>query len=200
VLVTTSPRSPPLGAGWRYMIVEVALIAAIFVPVAGSPPVRAFLRDLPRAAQFGLVLFFGLVIYGHLADSSYRTFPFVVWWMYGVEKAPHVVQYERYTGLTSTGHEELLVPQRLFPSLGQNRIAVALRDAVHHIDSSSRDRERAEALLLSLGRAYNRTTPANLVQTVIATQCGVPAEAWHPSVTLSCREVLRVQIPLHWSS
>ena len=182
------------------MLVEVALIAAIVVPVACSPPVRAFVGALPRTARLGLILFFGLVVYGHLADSPYRTFPFVVWWMYGVEKSPHVVQYERYTGLTSMGREELLDPQRLFPSLGQNRISVALREALHHVDGGSRDRERAQAFLLSLGRAHNRANSAEPLRTVIATECRVPIEDWDPGAPHSCREVLRVEIPQHGSS
>jgi hypothetical protein len=172
---------------------EGVLIGAVLAPLALSPPVRQYAGTLPRSARVAVLLFFSLLVAGHLARMDQRTFPFVVWWMYGVEKSPRGILYEQYSGLTASGALVPLYPSSAFPSLDQGRIVNPLRPRMRWLPQSQEARVEATMLLTAVARAVNRSRMDPVV-TVIATRCELSADEWLRGVPFRCRENLRFDL------
>jgi hypothetical protein len=174
---------------------EITLIGAALLPLALSRDAWAFARRVPAAALFCTLLFFALLLAGHLAAAPSRTFPFVTWWMYGLPKRD-VIEFERYVGVTALGREEHLIPGALFPSLGRGtfRLANPLRDAVRSAAAHPDNRARAEALLVALAQARNRTNPRDPVRLVRVVHCALPVRDWKPDAPFDCCQLLSVDV------
>lgn len=176
-------------------LLELVLIGTVVVSLACSPPVRTYVRSLPLPARLALALFVALLASGHLARIDRWTFPFVGWRMYGVERKPQEIVYERYFGITVSGRRVTLSPTDAFPSLTKGRIRSPLARHVALAPGDDQSWQKASALLTAIARARNRDAPDDPLRTIVATRCRSSAEAWAPTGAFLCRDQLTIEIP-----
>ncbi len=109
--------STPLAVFDPPAFLQLVLLAAVFYPLVRNKRFQQFLQQLPRHYQFGLIVLFVLLLAGHLTRSKQRTFPFVVWPMYGFVVQTNLVQSYTVIGITTEGTFIEINPNHLYPSV-----------------------------------------------------------------------------------
>jgi hypothetical protein len=177
--------------------VEITLLLLVLAPLAMHKPLVQLFHNVGmryRVFVAGLVF---LAIAGHA--TSFNTFPFVKWNMYGWPRSGDPVVYE-YTCILQSGKEVPLVASRLLFSMDADRIVSRLSRQIKSLKEEEDPVRRAELrtqsdeILAALARLQTRKFPADPVRRVIVSgktihvrpQPGVyesdPEEMWHVDI------------------
>jgi hypothetical protein len=151
---------------------------------AWSPPVRSFLRALPRAHSIFVAAVVGALLFGQFMGAEpERSYPIVMWRMFsGDVRRLQPFTYLNYVGESSVdGKPHELDPVRLFPPLTNERLTIAIgfltRDALAEPPDargghdSPTKRQQLDLALAAIGRAYNREHPEQPIARIGLDRC-----------------------------
>jgi len=183
--------------------VESLCLLATLLLLVSVPAVRAFVKGLPRVHGLFTATTVAVLLFGQLIGMSpLRTFPIIPWRMFGSDTVTiQPFTFFEFAGHTHDGRSVTVTPDRLFPSLKNQRMAIGLHKLIDRTlnerspaDSRRADERRLREVLAAIGRSYSARNPETPLRSLVVWVCVYDPAVSPAEARISRRHALTVDL------